>query len=211
MSFNKRPLHTAAAPRHTALGVSTDPWAPYQLCPDASEADKATYAALRAEITEKTALSSVNELASQRWWAQQHAIISSAERNSRMLSLLRSSLPHHKKSLDTAMINFQIDRAVRPLLSLPHHRGVPPSHLWQPRRDLSDVERAKYDALLHMKSDHSLVSPKMLEEAYAAHAEHQASEAAKKKARVAALTQEASLREAAAFAAVTNLQVNGWA
>jgi hypothetical protein len=201
MSFNKRPLHTAAAPRHTALGVSTDPWAPYQLCPEASEADKAAYAALRAEVTEKTALSSVKELASQRWWAQQQALTYNADRDSRMLSLLRSALPHHKKSLDTAMVNFQIERKIAEVHE--HHSAG--------RSGLTPEGIAKKDVLLRIKADPSLVSPKMLEEAYAAHAAHQASEAAKKKTRNDALTQAQCAREAAASAAVTNLQVNGWA
>jgi endoglucanase Acf2 len=197
MSFNKRPQPLPRRPASDGI-VSTDPWAPYQLCPEASEADKAAYAALRAEVTEKTALSSVKELASQRWWAQQQALTYNADRDSRMLSLLRSALPHHKKSLDTAMINFQIDRKLAELPRGRDGRVIPES-------------RTTEEALLRIKADPSLVSPKMLEEAYSAHAAHQASEAAAKKARNDALTQAQRVREAAASAAVTNLQVNGWA
>lgn len=210
MSF-KRPLHTASFPRPSALGVSTDPWAGYQLCPDASEADKAAYAALRTEITDKAALSSVKELGSQSWWAQQTALTYNADRDSRMLFLLRAALPHHKKSLDTAMINFQLDKLLSPLCDHYPSGRQRRQPLYQPRPHLSAEERAKCDALLRIRTDHSLVSAKMLEEAYAAYAARQISETAAKKARNDALTQAERVHEASTSAVVSLLQVNGWA
>ncbi len=122
MSFNtfsgpaafgsRRPLSTAANPRPAAIvGLSQDPWAPYQLCPGASDTDKAAYALLRAEIMENDALSSVKELAEQKWWNQQNALTYDADRNSRLLSLLSAAISHHKATQHAAALAVAADLA----------------------------------------------------------------------------------------------------
>jgi hypothetical protein len=206
----RRPLSTAANPRPSAIvGLSQDPWAPYQLCPGASDTDKAAYALLRAEITEKDALSSVKELAEQKWWNQQNALTYDADRNSRLLSLLRAAIPHHKATQDAAVINFRLDRLLALLADpRPNPRAGP---LPQPRGGLSAEERATFDALKRIKCDHTLVTPKMLEEAHVFFNAHVASELQKKKEDAARKSREAEAAAAAASLQLNTIRANGWA
>lgn len=194
----KRALHTAAAPRAAALGVAQDPWAAYQLCPGASEADKAAYSALRAEITEKAAFPALAELANQKWWAQQTALTYDADRNSRLLSLLRNAVPHHKKTMDAAVVAFQIDQLLAPLVAR------------RPRSPLTAEEQARLEALTQIKNNPSLVTPKMLEDAYAAYAAHQAAEAQKKKDAAEKKLREQNELASRAAAQISKIQLNGW-
>jgi hypothetical protein len=202
----RRALNTAANPRLSAIvGLSQDPWAPFQLCPGASEADKAAYASLRAAITAEDALPSVKTLADQKWSFQQSALTYDADRNTRLLSLLRDSLPYHKKTQDAAAINTHIDRLLRPLTVMPDGTGK------TNRPRLTPEENAKREALLRIKADHTLVTPKMLEEAYAANRAHEAAEAQKKKERNEKLLREQMEREAASAAALSAIRTSGWA
>jgi hypothetical protein len=209
--MDKRPLHVAGAPRLSAVaGLSQDPWAGFELCSGASEADKAAYAKIRTEITESGAVGVLRELAPEAWWRQQGALISTAERDGRMLSLLRNAIPYHKKKMDDhkkkmddAAVASHIERKIAQLYKTHGNKGH--------SGELTPEGEAIRQAFEHIKANPSLITPKMLEEAHEAFAAHQSSLEQQKKAADAAKVRAEQEREARAAAKLTEVLVGGWA
>jgi hypothetical protein len=190
--------------------IVADPWGGYVLSPNASATDIEAYTALRTEITEKNALSSVKELATQRWWLSHSAQTFDAHKDSNMIALLRQALQHHKKRLEdekklmeAPAINFQIDRLLEPLTEWNGKNLVP-------RRNLNPAERVRYDALIRIKADHSLVTPQMLEDAKNLYSAHQTAEMLKKKTEKEMRERAEKEHQVALSTEITRMQASGW-
>lgn len=188
-----------------------DPWAGYQLGPTATPSQLSAFADLIVELKGKDCLYAVKQLANDAWWRQQCALTYPEHKDDRMILLMQQALALHKKNQDAIAaaeqvdaINFMIDTK----MPCKCHRNI--------RRGgrcncgHSGEQLALQQALMRFKVDHTLVTPKMREEALVAFRAKKAADAQKVKEELERKQRETKAQAEAIDGKIAQLQANGW-